>query len=360
MTGNFTLRCLAVVYAVVLLTGLVILLWPEQPAAPLVNRDGWNVTGGFFTGSAPNALEARKDILASPETVCWRSWSPATQATSGRVESAAFMAPPFMAIPVGGFPNEAPGMGIYLQRVDTGERLAIANARMNNQWSQVDLHVPDHFRSSPVRLVAESASIRKYVSVGTPFKISRASCLKSKMPALLALHAMGLGYFMLVAFACHVLASRFVSDRYGFPLGLGCACLVGFLAFFVFYRSPAAGRHCSVALLSGSIIVVVFPRLRPVCSACLRSAKDYYAVWFLVSLFYVLVLSMVDTGAGSWHANSRFLPVRWSTDNQFPLVIAEQIFQAIRSQNCFCHGTCRIVPRSWLGLWRWRDARWKS
>ena len=327
MMGNFTLRCLAVVYTVVLLAGLVILLWPEQPASPLVDRDGWKVTGGFFTGSAPNALEARQEILTSPATVCWRSWSPATQASSGRVESAAFMAPPFVAIPVGGFPNEAPGMEIYLQKLDTGERLAIANARMNNQWSQVDLHLPDRFRSSPVRLVAESASTRKYVSVGTPFKISRASYLKSRLPSLLAVHALALGYFMLIVFACQVLASRFVSDRYGFPLGLGCVGLVGFLAFFVYYRNPGTGRHCSAAVLLGSIIVVLFPRLRPVCSACLRSAKDYYAVWFLVSLFYVLVLYMVDTGAGSWHANSRFLPVRWSSDNQFPMVIAEQIFQ---------------------------------
>jgi hypothetical protein len=238
-----------------------------------------------------------------------------------------------MAVPVGGFPSEEPGMGIYLQRIDTGARLTIVNARMNTQWSQVDLRVPDHFRSSAVRLVAESLSTQKYVSVGTPFKISRASYLKSKMPALVVLHAIGLGYFMLIVFAGHILASRFVSDRYGFPLGLGCACLVGFAAFFVFYRSPPTGRFCSTALLFGSVTIVLLPRLRAARSACIQSGKDYYAIWFLVSLFYVLVLYMVDTGAGSWHANSRFMPVRWSSDNQLPILTAEQILQGKSLKN---------------------------
>ena len=327
MTGRFILRCLALVYAVVVLAGVVILLWPEQPATPLLDREGWTVTGGFFTGNSPNALEVRKEILASPETVGWRSWSPATQASIGRVESAAFRAPPFMAIPVGGFPGEEPGMAIYLQRVDTGERLPIANARMNTQWAEVDLHVPDDFRAAPVRLIAESGSTRKYVSVGTPFKISRVGYLKSRVPALLGLHTLGLGLFLLVVFACQVLASQFVSDCYGFPLGLAGACLAGYLAFFGFFFSPVVGQLYAIMLMLGSVLIIWLPRLRPIRSACLQTSKDYYAAWFLVSMFYVLVLYLVDTGAGSWHANSRFMPVRWSTDNQFPLLTAEQVFQ---------------------------------
>mgnify|MGYP001565049655 CR=1 FL=1 len=90
-----------------------------------------------------------------------------------------------MAIPVGGFPRQEPGMEIYLEKEGTSERLPLIQARTGSQWSQVDLRVPDPFRNSPVRLVAESASTRAFVGIGTPFKISRAAYLKSKIPALL-------------------------------------------------------------------------------------------------------------------------------------------------------------------------------
>lgn len=320
------LSYLAFIYILLLLAGFAIMLWPEQHATPLVHRGGWKVTGGFFTGGAPNSLEVRDGILDSTEAMFWRSWSPATLATKGKVESEEFTAPQFIALPVCGFPNEVHGMLIYLERMDTGDRLIVVNARMNTQWAEVDLKVPARFRASPVRLVAESSSDQRNIGVGTPFQISRISYLKSKMPALLSLHAICFGCFILMVFAAQILASRFISHRYGFPIGIGFACLAGYFAFFVFYICPVAGMIYSTVFFAGSFMVILSRRLRTEVLSSVRTSWDYYVVWFLVSLFYVLVLYMVDTGAGSWHANSRFIPARWSSDNQISMFIAENIF----------------------------------
>ena len=48
-----------------------------------------------------------------------------------------------------------------------------------------------------------------------------------------------------------------------------------------------------------------------------------FLLWLGVALTYTAFVSAADSGGGSWAINGLFSPLRWSSDNQLPMIISE-------------------------------------
>jgi hypothetical protein len=111
-------------------------------------------------------------------------------------------------------------------------------------------------------------------------------------------------------------------------IGLG---LTGYAMFFVFYAWQSAGQKLSYALVfvAGLGAWKLLRALSaPPAPAQQRDAETLRAPligWVAVSFSYFVLLLCADNGAGAWLANSRFTPVRWSTDNQLPMLVGEYL-----------------------------------
>jgi hypothetical protein len=104
-------------------------------------------------------------------------------------------------------------------------------------------------------------------------------------------------------------------------IGLG---LVGYAMFFVFYASQAMGHWLSFALLLPAALGLA--RLRRSARPAVADAwRAPLLGWLVVSFSSFVLLFAADNGAGAWLANARFAPVRWSTDNQLPMLVGEYL-----------------------------------
>jgi hypothetical protein len=109
-------------------------------------------------------------------------------------------------------------------------------------------------------------------------------------------------------------------------IGIG---LVGYAQFYLFWSYPLAAKGI-VAVLAGIGISTLLRH-------CLGTNRESYSgdsapqllhacVLWLLAAGFLLSLSMIgDDGSGAWSINGRFSPVRWSSDNQIPGLVAHAL-----------------------------------
>ncbi|MBN2577688.1 MAG: hypothetical protein JXB10_01760 [Pirellulales bacterium] len=276
----------------------------------------------------PKPGEVSREILTTPGSQFWRSWSIETQAVRGRLETSPFIAPPFLSIPLVGYPRQK-GIALYLELMDSGERIDLAAGDTHENWYERILWLPDEWSGRRIRLVADSQSTTHYVGVGTPFQSSLLGWLKESVFVTLALHALGLALLLLPGLAGMVLLRRLAPSL--FPAA--CVWLIpaifvaGYAAFFLFYYLNMPARAGALLLWFVSIIIVATSRryLQQLIEECPNLRMQFK--WLAgISLFYVLAVYSMDSGVGSWAANFRFDPVAWSSDNQLQQWVAEGIY----------------------------------
>ncbi len=310
------------------LLSLAIAIAPEPQPRPLLPANGIVVDSGFIRNDPPRDYEARKGILRSPELATWRSWNPTDGSVPGDAHSLPFPTPRFMAVPYQGFAGDA-DIQLDLECIASRARLSIANARTNTQWAEVLVHPPDGWCVGDSRLIAHSGSRQHYLAFGTPFEVSLLAWLKTRFPGLLVIY---LVVFAAVAGLCVVSAAwlrRLWPSGDEMVLGMIGLGLLGYAMFFAFYLLRGAGLlACVLALIASGVGLYKLwnsrDRLHPAASVAVAWRLPTLA-WLLVSLSYALLLFSVDNGAGPWLANARFVPVRWSTDNQLPSLVGEYL-----------------------------------
>ena len=150
----------ALLIAVYCTIGVILLLWPKGQPVPLVDQHDWRIEGQMFDTPRPTDLDLPKGVGAAPPLRLWRSWSPETLHTKGRVSSAPFAAQRYLAIPYYGFPGEIPGNTIELRCITSDRTFPVANMRTNVQWSTAYLRLPRDFCSSQLQLVANASGTR--------------------------------------------------------------------------------------------------------------------------------------------------------------------------------------------------------
>jgi hypothetical protein len=233
-----------------------------------------------------------------------------------------------MAIPFVGFPGEVEGNTINLRCILTGNTLPIADNRTGAQWSMAYLHVPRSFCPGPVQLEAHATS-SQYLGIGTPFQISAAAYYAAKTYPV-----RGLAVVLIWVWFAGIICTCGMTWKIAFPqanalsggfAGLG---LFGLGAFFLYHFSPFYGKIGTSTLglfipLCGALIY----RRRPdVFRIFFRDHGHKLLLWLLISWSYAALVSAIDNGGGSWSINAAFSPLRWSSDNQLPLMFSEAMY----------------------------------
>lgn len=324
-------RSVAGLWLAGILAGAVILLTPETAKTPLVAFADWTMEGRFFENDRPSARDVSGEIASDPRARFFRSWSPDTGATQGRMATLPFAAARVIAVPVQSFADE-PDIAVYLERVDTGERLAVASGDMPSQWTERTLVVPASWVHRAIRLVAETSSPRAEVAIGTPFRSSWLSWLKESAFAVTAIHLFAF-VLLLGPGGATVLWLRQHTARGPGPIWIIPLTLTfGYASFFLFYylHDAATPAVLGITLLSVAYLTWQHQRLRQLLQEDLVGWP--LALCLVLSLYYVLNLFAVDSGLASWSANFRFEPPIWSSDNQLPQWVAEGIYRQVRPE----------------------------
>lgn len=344
--GASSPRLIAAIFCfvfIVVLTSLVVATLPAKPAIPLITRTDWIIQGKAFQNVDPGLYEIRDSIRLSPQAVYWRTWSPETLATAADIRTVPFKASEYMAVPYGGFAGD-PNISVDLICQQDGQRLALASARTNNQMTEVLVHVPSDWCSGDVVLDASSNSTSEYVTIGTPFKISWLDYQKSTFVGLIGILVVlfaamwGLVFIPNMFFALH---ERIASIN----VGVAVFGFAGYALFFLYFFSYRAGVVTSVGIFLAEVLLLVWAFVWK--RAALRNAwngwKAPTVLWGLVVLASFCLSLAIRNGAGPWTTNAIFTPVRWSSDNQIPMMLSEYLF----------HGQ---DPRNYdLGQWKISD-----
>lgn len=127
--------------------------------------------------------------------------------------------------------------------------------------------------------------------------------------------------------------------------------IVGYALFFAFWASVWLGRVATLALLLVSAIGWWRHRQRDVSRspADLDSGnggdalRQALRLWLLIASAVMSIALMVDDGSGAWSANGRFTPARWSSDNELPVRIGEQLVGG------------HVERSEWMGTWHVSD-----
>ena len=319
--------------ALLLLASLIVVCIPEKPARLLLGPDGWETTTGFFRNSQPQPGEIRDSALHAAEAVYWRSWSPETNATRGELVSHPFTAPRYMAVPYGGFAGE-PGIAFYLACTDNDRRMPLATMKSGNQWTESVVRVPHGWCKKDVRIVAHTDSTKFYIKVGTPYRISAASFYKATALGQLLPFLLSFAILAGLALALGWLFARLSLVRSPVTGGTAGLGLLGLALFFLFYASQPVAYGISIGIAVMSVGVLAWA-----CALYAKPARtrghfhqatgewmELLALWLLVALAMFFLAHMVVHGTGPWEPNGRFSPARWASDNQIPMLTAEQLF----------------------------------
>lgn len=327
---------------VVLATG-VLIAWPEAPVQPLVPADGWQIEGGFAPVE-PNKHAIPRSLRGHGEARFWRSWTPEKGSQPGVLRSAPFPLGGVIGVPYNGFAGD-PGLSTWLECVDSGARLPLATGRNNTVWSVALIEPADGWCAGPARLLAISTTAADYVALGSPYRVSRLSAFKQSPLAALWFV---LGSWALMAgsirFAAQILAPRLHGARLQIVLLIAFGIL-GYALFFAFWASVWLGRVTTLALLLGAVIG--WWRHRNPAAADSGSGgvalQQALRLWLLIASAVMAIALMVDDGSGAWSANGRFAPARWSSDNELPVRIGEQLVGG------------HVERSDWMGSWHVSD-----
>jgi hypothetical protein len=307
---------------------LLVAMWPEPKAQPLLGADGIVSESGFIRTDLPKEYEARDSVRQSPALATWRTWTPDKGSVPGAAHSQPFRMPEYLLVPYQGFAGD-PGISLQLECIASGARVDVAIARTNTQWSEALVRRPANWCAGDSRLVSRSDSTDKYVAFGTPFRLSTISWLKAHFPGLFGLWVLAFASFSGLC----LLAARGVArwQPAADPVVAGCIALgvTGFAAFVLYqYLRAIAIPLAFAASFAGWWTWWRFAReaqgTAP-ASAVFDAWRWPLLAWAMVSLFYLALVYAADNGAGAWLVNARFTPVRWSTDNQLPMLAGEYL-----------------------------------
>ena len=310
---------LALVAALLALSA-AILVYPEHRARALLPANGIVVERGFVGNNKPASYEARESIRKSPALATWSNWLPALGGTvPAEAHSQAFRLPKHLVVPYSGFAGES-GNRLYVECIASKATLDVAIARTNTQWSEAVVSPPRGWCAGEARIVASSPGSAYFLAFGTPYRIGTVSWLKTRFVGLLSLFVI---LFGCVAGFC-LLGSRMALRRVpaADPLVAGFIALglLGFAFFFAFQAGRVAAALASVVVSLLALRAIARFHRDPGPLAAWRLPL---IAWFCVALFCFALLHAADNGAGAWLANARFAPVRWSSDNQLPMLAGE-------------------------------------
>lgn len=316
--------------------GVWSLLAGSSAPRALVGPDGWTATGDFkldSSGSDPLAIPHM--FWSDASFRFWQAMGTPDRTAHGTIQSAPFDPPPFIAVPYAGFPDEVPGNRIDIRCVGSGATYPVSRFRMNDRRATSFVALPDGFCSGKA-LVEAAIDGKEFISLGTPFAISRATYeaqtgMFARALTIVASWSLFLPLWLVSAFAVSRV-SRGVGPVAAGMVG-GAVFGMAVLAAFTIGRVPgiAFTQLAGAAVLVGALVIIY--RARRWTAEFLRAIALPAGLWLAIALFYAGVVTAGDNGGGSWWINGFFTPVRWSSDNQLTFLFAESLFGGAELKN---------------------------
>lgn len=324
-------------WAAAAFSGWIILMIPEEPRQPLVSKDDWRIEGGFFENWRPDKSDLHNSILNSPDVRFFRSWSPETGPTTGRIETAPFPVPRYLGIPLSGSAY-LPGISVSIECLESSDRLPLATGHLQGGWTEQILPIPADWCKSDARVIAESKSKVDLICAGTPFAASRLAYLKGSAPVIVFAHAVVLMPLAVIAcaLALQLLVWRWAREMAVMGAAVG-VCLWGYVSFFVAYFDPRLQIMLSMLTLLLCGLSVFQRRAIAVRELGHDEVRRPLTVFFAVAVSAVLAVYAIETGSGAWTPNYRFAPPLWSSDNHLQPMISEMLYrgQSVLNWNAF-------------------------
>jgi hypothetical protein len=309
--------------------GTVFIFSSESPRVPMVGASDWNITEGFFANGEPRA-DLPASLVGSPEARFWRSWSPLSGSTNGRLETAPFIiSAPAISIPVVGYPA-APGNRIFLKNITSGEIREFVYGNAHEKWQELIIRLPLNWRNVPLVLGAVAGNnSERYLGIGSPSAVGWPSILKHSLPTLIAWHVILLLAVSALAAPVCIFFARLV-PRYGsldamlmFPLALA---LIGYFVFFGYQYAPKFLFIALFMLFSTGLILLARPISLAFADPVPAIRRNLPCVlWIMISAFSWIGLNAQTTISIAFAPNYRFTPASWSTDNQIPVIVSEAL-----------------------------------
>jgi hypothetical protein len=262
----------------------------------------------------------------------WSSWC-GDDANTGRLEMGPFPAPSNLCFYLRGYPSK-PGLQIYLESLETGERLAFASGVIGEYWQRCLWTLPKAWRNQPVKLVGvdDAKEWAGWFAISEPRTV----------PVIAGL---GYGYwgrlyrFLTVGFVVALVGLaviRQVSSRMKIPEGMELAfgfagvALAGYAIWILAVLNPFFGRAGVAATLVWAVITVVRSQTSRGPSGMGRwTDRDLPIVGAITVAAGVLYLSMLicysPDSTLSLLAGSRFRE-SMPTDNEIPQFYAERLW----------------------------------
>ena len=294
-----------------------------EPVPP-VEQAGWESDVTFPSDRLRvQPLEMDAAMRGDPDFYTLRSWRP-EGGVVGALRSRSFETPAYLALGYTGFANEVPGNELVLVCEQTGGRYPLASARTNNQWSTIYVSSGE-LCSGPAKVELEVASAASYIGISTPFAVSAFdhALHTSFAPRFVVAAAVWLVFWSLAVLAIAACNAQAV---YAAATGFIVCGATAMLVLLLTVISPAAGQ------LAGASVCIAAPVLLGM--ACVRPGRFRAAataslpvslLWLALALAGTVLVSIFPNGAGSWTVNGLFSPLRWSSDNQLPMLLAEAI-----------------------------------
>ncbi len=301
----------------------------------LTGDDGWMLEGApgsrIPLRSVPaQGLFVRRSVVTEDRSRLFRTWTPEKGNTPLSVMSPWFRPSAFLSIPVtGSNEGRAGDTQAWLESRSGGKRIEVFRGSVGVNANEALVAIPTDWLSGDVRLSLISQG-RTNVGVGSVFRISLLSSLKSSFVGLLPYAIVAYAVLAFVMFAGAACAARSVDREHIVPCALASLGAVSLTTVYLCTWTLRAGlsqgwRTACVAALGAVLAIVMWRAGKPARLAAAKELAPYARLWFLAAFGYSALLHVASHGLGHWEPNFRFWPASWSSDNELPWKYAEAL-----------------------------------
>jgi len=329
---------------VLLICSFGIAILPEHPAKLLTSVEGWDVHGARSSqvplyAFSKQICQVRRSAIESAGGQIFRTWTSDNGIVPLELTSPPFRPSRYMSVAITGT-NRTPAGRVqaYIECEQNFQRVEIFRGSVNTNVAEAIVILPEGWCNGDAKLKFVSSEKNVNVGVGSVFKISYLSYLKSSFFGRVPYFLTALTLFSLV-----MLAGASLVVRLGWrcdPLPIAFVALgVASLGIFYLASGISVGWRCiSVAVVAMATAFAFVWSGREACSQAARALAPYLRVWAIASLVYFAVLGLVTNGVGHWEPNYRFWPAIWSSDNELPWLFAEAIRRGWNLKDLFGGG----------------------
>ena len=325
-------------------------LTPEFAASHnlVSDRSSYSIEGNFeIDGTFPiNEKSVARSRKQYEDILLWGSWA-GDDSHTGKLLSPAFAPPKILSLFVAGYPN-SPGNQLYLERIDTKERLPFVLKDPGEDWVKVCIALPVTWRDRKVQIVAidDATSIAGWLGVSSPLSESTLGMLCAQIASTLIvpIYAIHFLLFLLPGLLLAIFFRRCWAIHDGFMLILSVmfSALIGYITFWVYFFNQSLGLVFSYSLLFVVLICSIYCLLfrRKESLKAILSTDIFVPgiVMFLTGLFYLAIAYMAEPNLGLPERFSQD-PIGWRLliggDNILPQLFAEKLFHGEDPRSLF-------------------------